>query len=54
MKGWHEEVSKALKNIKRIINFKLIEESQNDQCTKYSVFDDLQDGNKQNFVPFMV
>ena len=36
-----EEVSGALKKIKSTIHCKLIEESQNDQCKKYSVFGDL-------------
>ena len=36
------------------MNCKLIEESQNDQYKKYSVFDDLQDGSKQKSVAFMV
>ena len=32
------------------MNCKLIEESQNNQCKEYSVFYELQDGSKQNFV----
>ena len=36
-------MSEVLKKIKSTINCKLIEESQNDQYKKYSVFDDLQD-----------
>ena len=40
--------------IKNTINCQLIEESQNDQYKKYSVFDDLQDGSKQKSVAFMV
>ena len=47
------EVSKALKRIKSTINCKLIEESQNDRDKKYSVFDDVQDGSKQNFEAFV-
>ena len=37
-----------MKKIKSTINCKLIEESQNEQYKKYSVFDDLQDVSKQN------
>ena len=40
--------------IKSTIDCKLIEESQNDQYKKYSVFEDLQDGSKQRFVAVMV
>ena len=54
MKGCAEEVSEALKKIKSNINSKLVEESQNDQYKKYSVFDDLRDGSKQKSVAFMV
>ena len=49
-----KEVSQALKKIKSTINCKLIEESQNDQYKKYSVFDNLQDGSNQKSVAFMV
>ena len=49
----YERVSETLKKIKSTINCKLIEESQNDQYKKHSVFDDLQDGSKQNSVAFM-
>ena len=41
MKDVREEVSEAFKKIKSITNCKLIEESQNDQYKKYSIFDDL-------------
>ena len=40
--------------IKSNTNSKLVEESQNDQYKKYSVFDNLQDGSKQKSVAFMV
>ena len=53
-KDVREEVSEALKKIKSTINCQLIEESQKDQCKKYSVFDDLQDDSKQKSVAFMV
>ena len=53
-KDLREEVSVALKKIKSNTNSKLVEESQNDQCKKYSVFDDLHDGSKQKSVAFMV
>ena len=46
--------SKYFKKIKSTINFKLIEESQNDEYKKYSIFDDVQDGSKQKSVSFMV
>ena len=48
-----EEILEALKT-KSTINCQLIEESQNYQHKKYSVFDDLQDGSKQKSVTFMV
>ena len=48
-----DEVSEALKNMKSI-NCQLIEESQNDQYNKHSVFDDLQDGSKQKAVALIV
>ena len=54
MKDVREEVSEAFKKIKSIVNCQLIEESQNDQYKKYSIFDDLQDGSKQKSVAFMV
>ena len=47
-------VSVDLKKIKSTRNGTLIEESQNVQYEKYSVFDDLQDGSKQKSVAFMV
>ena len=47
-------MSVALKKIKSNTNSKLVEESQNDQYKKYSVFDDLQDGGKQKSIAFMV
>ena len=53
-KDVREEVSVALKKIKSNTNSKLVEESQNDQYKKYSVFDDQQDGSKQKSVAFMV
>ena len=43
-----------VKSARRLINSKLIEESQNDEGTKYSDFEDLQDGSKQTPVAFMV
>ena len=48
------KVSKNLKKNKSTINCKLIEESQNDQYKKYSVFDDLQDSSKLQSVASMV
>ena len=45
---------KAFNEIKSIINCELIEESQNDQYKKYSIFDDIQNGSKQKSVGFMV
>ena len=53
-KGAPEDLSGALEKIKSIINCKLTEEGQNDQCKKYSVFEDLQDGSKQTFVAIVV
>ena len=49
-----QEVSEALTNSKSSINSKLIEESQNGQCKKCSVFEDLQNGSKQKPVACMV
>ena len=49
-----QEVSEALTNSKSSINSKLIEEGQNDQYKKCSVFEDLQNGSKQKSVAFMV
>ena len=49
-----EEVSEALTNSKSSIKSKLIEESQNDQYRKYSLFNNLQNGSKQKSVTFMV
>ena len=49
-----EEASEALTNSKSPIKSKLIEESQNDQRKKYSVFEDLQNDCKQKYVAFMV
>ena len=40
--------------IKNTINCKIIEEVQNDQCKRCSVFEDLQDGSKQKSVAFVV
>ena len=40
--------------IKSTINYKLIEERQNDQYKRYSVFDYLQYGSKQESVAIMV
>ena len=42
-----EEVSEALTNSKSLIKSKLIEESQNCQYKKYSVFEDLKNGSEQ-------
>ena len=42
------EVSEALTKIESTINRKLIEERQDDQHKKWSVFEDLQDGSKDN------
>ena len=47
-----DEVSEALINSKSPIKSKLIEENQNIQCKKYSVFEDLQNGSKQKSVSF--
>ena len=44
----------ALTNSKSSIKSKLIEESQDDQYKKYSVFKALQNGSKQKPVFFMV
>ena len=49
-----EQVSEALTNSKSSIKSKLIEESQNDQYKKCSVFEDRQSGSKQKSVAFMV
>ena len=54
MKGCTRGVSEALNKIKSTINCKLIAESQNDQCKKYLVIDDLQDDDKQKSAAFMV
>ena len=40
--------------IKSTINCKMMEQSQNDQYKKCSVFEDLQDGSKQKSVAFVV
>ena len=40
--------------IERTINYTAIEEIQNDQHKMHSVFEDLQDGCKQNSLAFMV
>ena len=47
-------MSEALTNSKSQIKSKLIEESQNDQYKKYSVFEDLQNDCKQKLVSFLV
>ena len=49
-----EEVSADLTSSKSPIKSKLIEESQNDQYKKYSVFEDLQNGSKQKSRSFIV
>ena len=49
-KGLPEEVSEALKKIISTINCEQNEESENDQYKKYSVFEDLQDGNKHSMI----
>ena len=54
MKGCVRGGIRSFGKIKNTINCKLIEESQNDQCKKYSVLDDLQNGSKQKSVAFMV
>ena len=48
------QVTEALTNSKSVIKSKLIEERQNEQYKKYSVFEDLQNGSKQKSVAFMV
>ena len=48
------EVLEALTKIKSIINAELIEESQNNQHKKYSVFEFLRDCSKQHSLAFMV
>ena len=53
-KGVPEGVSEVLKIIKSTTHRKLKEESQNDQYKKCFVFEDLQGGSKQKFIPFMV
>ena len=49
-----EQVSETLTKSKSSIKSKLIEESQNDQYMKYSIFKDPQNGCKQKSVAFMV
>ena len=49
-----EEVFEALTNSKISIKSKLIEEGQNDQCKKYSVFEDMQNGSRKKSVTLMV
>ena len=46
MKGCRRGGIRNFEEIRRTMNRKLTDESQNDQCKKYSVFDDLQDGSK--------
>ena len=47
-------MTKALTKIKSNTNCKPTEESQSEQCKKFSVFEDLQDSSKQNSVAFIV
>ena len=54
MNGCATGVPQALTNSKSSIKSKLIEESQNNQYKKYSVFEDLQNGSKQKFVAFII
>ena len=54
MKGCKRGGIRSFEKIESTINSKLIEESQNDQYKKYSVFDDLQYGSKRKSVAFMV
>ena len=47
-------MSEAVASSESSIKSKLIEESQNEQYKKYSVFEDLQNGSKQKCFAFMV
>ena len=47
-------MSETLTDIKSAVNSKVIKGNQYDQCMKYSVFEDVKVGSKQNPVAFIV